>query len=256
MPWWLLLPAQGWHLVSHPKKLFNPLNVSLAFSKCHCTSSSISVSTGHGDQDEQVPQAQWVMHVTKHLTSSVLPITLLFTQTHIGGSGCSSHTSSQRLSFSAASQLHSPFLPASSSSPWRSVTSVSLSFKPFSWPWARGLACVRLMGRREISSSVCLARHSQYTGTATIPHSPFVLGLHTKLTTARHANGSIRTHLQQTKPSLAEPNSIFKLRCDSSKGLFWSWGWTESGCNDCAQGWAEQEGPAAGSCAPASTKIQ
>lgn len=62
--WWLLLPAQRWHLVSHPQKLFNPLNVSLPFNKCHCTSSSISVSTGHGDQDGQVPWAQWVTHVT------------------------------------------------------------------------------------------------------------------------------------------------------------------------------------------------
>lgn len=157
--WWFFLPAQRWRLVPHPQKLFNPLDVSLPFNKCHCTSSSISASTGHGCQDGQVPRAQWVTHITEHLMSCVSPITLLSTESLLGGSGWSSHTSSLGLSFSAASQLHSTFLPASSSSPWRPVTSVSLSFVPFSWPWARGVACIRLMGRKEISSSVCLARH-------------------------------------------------------------------------------------------------
>lgn len=70
----LLLPAQRWHLVSHPQKfcfVFNPLGTSLPFYKCHCTSSSISVSAGQEDQYGQQPQAQRVTHVTEHLTSSV-----------------------------------------------------------------------------------------------------------------------------------------------------------------------------------------
>lgn len=40
------------------------------FNKCHCTSSSISVSARHGDRYGQMPRAQQVTHVTEHLTSS------------------------------------------------------------------------------------------------------------------------------------------------------------------------------------------
>lgn len=68
---WLLLPSQRWHFISYPQKLFNPLSASLPFNKCHCTSSSISVRARQGDRYGQMPQAQWVTHVTKHLTSSV-----------------------------------------------------------------------------------------------------------------------------------------------------------------------------------------
>jgi len=42
-----------------------------------------------------------------------------------------------------------PFYHPVPSSPWRPVTFVSLSFRPFFWPWACGLACIMLLGRRE-----------------------------------------------------------------------------------------------------------
>lgn len=234
--------------------------LTLSLFLCHLTNVTAQAHQSpsalkHGDQEGQGPRAQWVTHGTKHLMNSMPSIALLATESLVGGSGSPSHTSSLRFSFSAASQLHSPFLPVSSSSPWRPVTSVSLSFRPFSWSWTCGLAHIRLMGRREISSFVCLARHQPVRWDCHNSTSKSFRAWFTH--TINHSQSCKWQHqdllpVNKTQPCWAKLNFCAKyvraLRDCSEAGA------EQSECNDCAQGWAEQEGPAAGSCAPATTE--